>query len=154
MLDFVSAESDGGRGTSTFSAKQQLRQRTSKLQCSSTTFNSEILPGVIPNNNLSDLQGSSGITCTTNLPVSTDIPKSHSNMLNLKEPKTVGSSLTSKYLLSVIMSYPRQICEKASLPPFIHPRYPDKGECECPSDKAPFELPECLAICASLVHMY
>lgn len=154
MLDFASAESDGSRGTSTFQQNSNSDNELQSFRGSSTTFNSEILPGVISDNNLSDLQGSSSITYTTNWPVSTDIPRSHSNLLNLKKLKTVGSSLTSKYLLSVIMSYPRQICEKASLPPFIHPRYPDKGEYECPSDKAPSELPEYLAICASLVHMY
>jgi hypothetical protein len=154
MLNFAVAESDGSRGTSAFHQNSNSDNELQSFQGSSTTFNFEILPGVIPDSNLSDLQGSGSITYTTNWPVSTDIPQSHSNLLNLKKLKTVGSLLTSKYLLNVIMSYPRQMCERTSLPPFIHPRYPDKGECECPTDKAPSELPDCLAICASLMHMY
>jgi hypothetical protein len=120
-----------------------LLQMFCKASCTTVTF-----PG---------LQGSNMITSalSTNWPVSTESPKNHSGLLNQKKLEAIGSKLSSKHLLCVITSYPSLMCEKTTLPPFIHPRYPHKEqECNCPSDKAPPEVLECLAICTSLVHMY
>jgi hypothetical protein len=157
MLYFAIGESDEGMGTSTIQKNNGPDTQLENFQSSPAALNSDLLQSIMHNSAFSDLQVSSSTTCTlpTTWPLSMDLPKGHPNLLHPKKLKTVGSSLASKYLLSVFNSYPRMMREKNSLPPFIHPRHPENvHNYNSPGDCAPPELPEFLTICASLVHMY
>lgn len=70
---------------------------------------------------------------------------------------TLTKSLTYKVLRGQIRHYPKMMIHGENLPHFIHPRcvLRDQSRCDCISDSGAHScLPESLAICTSLLHMY
>lgn len=76
----------------------------------------------------------------------------------LLQPRTLATaeaSLTAKILLGQLLSYPSMLVSSRKLPPFIYPPcglggYQDDCPCEGPHSC----LPEALAVCAGLLHMF
>ena len=79
-----------------------------------------------------------------------------SRLLSQRNTTTPETSLTAKALLGQIRQYPRRMIEGKRLPPFIHPKCAF-GNCsayDCTSEEKHVCLPEILAVCANLIHMF
>lgn len=79
------------------------------------------------------------------------------NMPELYLPRkfaTSSTSLTAKYLMAVVSSYPKLMTENSVLPGYIHPyQLKNKGnDCVCNNDNNC--VPEPLAVCSSIVQMF
>lgn len=75
-------------------------------------------------------------------------------LLVRKNFNDVGVFLAGSYIVRIMSSYPTMLVAK-TLPPFIHPLcWIEEGACVCPSDAYQQYLPEPLAICASITHMF
>ena len=155
ILDFASREQDQANSIPDF---LQTSDSTSQLQnftISPPAYNTGLATEIMQENVFPSLQDTSNTHLTVNWSVSTGIAKNHPNLLHPKRLPDVGSLLTSKYLLSIIDSYPQLLCEKGNLPPFVHPKCMMHDKNYQPvHDGGPSQLPESLAICTSLVHMF
>lgn len=94
------------------------------------------------------------------------IPNAHSSLstrvegsaqirlLSVRKPTTPETFLTAKVLLGQIRQYPRMMMDSKRLPSFMHPRCViDRSWMTCSETKHTC-LPETLAICANLLHMF
>ncbi|KAB5542573.1 hypothetical protein GE09DRAFT_1225496 [Coniochaeta sp. 2T2.1] len=79
-----------------------------------------------------------------------------SRLLSQRKTTTAETFFTAKVLLGQIRQYPRMMIEGKRLPPFIHPKCASGNwsAYSCASEEKHVCLPEVLAVCANLVHMF
>jgi hypothetical protein len=83
-------------------------------------------------------------------------PGTQSRLLSQRKAATTESFLTAKALVGQIKQYPRMLTESKRLPPFIYPRCAtgNNSASGCCSEGKHLCLPEILAVCVSLLHMF
>lgn len=77
-------------------------------------------------------------------------------LLSQRKTTTTETFLTAKVLLGQIRQYPKMMVEGKRLPPFIHPECSsDKRSMDrCASEEKHVCMPEILAVCANLIHLF
>lgn len=77
-------------------------------------------------------------------------------LLSQRRTTTTDAFFTAKVLLGQIRQYPKMMMQGKKLPPFIHPRCASGSPWmdSCAAEDRHVCLPEALAVCANLVHMF
>jgi hypothetical protein len=80
---------------------------------------------------------------------------SYPGIMTTKQISNFGPSLAMNFIENAINTYPDMLTTGAVLPPFVHRHAAmDPHHCDCCDDPKHRKLPEPLAICSSIVHMF
>ena len=84
--------------------------------------------------------------------------RAQNSLLLQRKTTTTETFMTAKVVLGQIRQYPRLMIQGTSLPPFLHPRCASSGNSllpdSCSSEGKHVCMPEILAVCANLVHLF